>query len=67
MRFSIGWNPQYAEFLMTSVQNHQEQTAKVYFSQPGMPSGRGVMSRSEGQSGDEAIFNSITLAKFCVF
>ena len=44
MRFSIGWNPRHAEGLMDSVLRHQEQTAEVYFSPPGMVSGRGVMS-----------------------
>ena len=54
MRFSIGWNPQHTESLLRSVLNHRDQTAEVYFSLPGMPSGRGIMSRMDGQSGDEA-------------
>ncbi len=54
MRFSIGWNTQHAESLVNSVLNHRDRVAEVYFSLPGMPSGRGIMSYPEGQSGDEA-------------
>ena len=54
MRFSIGFNPQHAESLMRSILNHRDRVAEVYFSLPGMPSGRGIMSCPEGQSGDKA-------------
>ena len=54
MRFSIGWNPRHSEPLMDSVLRHREQTAEVYFSLPGMPSGRGIMSLPDPRSGEEA-------------
>ena len=54
MRFSIGWNPRHAEGLMNSILRHRERTAEVYFSLPGMPSGRGVMSSVESSFDGEA-------------
>ena len=54
MRFSIGFNPQHAESLVNSVLNHRDRVAEVYFSLPGMPSGRGIMSCPDEKSGDEA-------------
>ncbi|MBQ6596435.1 MAG: hypothetical protein IJH79_02675 [Lentisphaeria bacterium] len=53
MRFSIGWNPQYTEALTASVLRHREQTAEVYFSLPGMPSGRGIMGPKDKKSCNE--------------